>query len=91
MKNSVLCEMFVNGAENGKGNSMKIEGNRLYSYNACICKRYDNGNGSYSFVMDVSKYSVTTSRHQYYLMYALRNKEVEEVNARAKGNWVLGY
>ena len=85
MKNSVLCERFVNGANEGKSSNMRINNNRLYSYNTCICERFVNGRGYYNFIMNETKYSVTTSRHQYYLRYALRNANVVEANSVPRG------
>lgn len=76
MKNSEVCKMFVNGANEGNGSNMRIFNNRLYSYNTCICERFVNERGYYNFIMNETKYSVSTSRHQYYLRYALRNENV---------------
>ena len=80
MKNSVVCEKFVNGANEGKGSNLRILDNRLYSYNTCICERFVNERGYYNFIMNETKYSVSTSRHQYYLRYALRNENVIPAN-----------
>ena len=80
MKNSEVCKMFVNGANEGNGSNMRIFNNRLYSYNTCICERFVNERGYYSFIMNETKYSVSTKRHQYYLRYVLRNVNVIPVN-----------
>lgn len=85
MKNSEVCKMFVNGANKGKGNNMRIFNNCLYSYNTCICERFVNEHGHYNFIMNETKYSVSTNRHQYYLRYALRNENVVEANSVPKG------
>lgn len=85
MKNSEVCKMFVNGANEGNGSNMRIFNNRLYSYNTCICERFVNERGYYNFIMNETKYSVSTSRHQNYLHYALRNENVVEANSVPKG------
>ena len=50
MKNSEVCKMFVNGANEGNGSNMRIFNNRLYSYNTCICERFVNERGYYNFI-----------------------------------------
>ena len=85
MKNSEVCKVFVNGANEGNGSNMRISNNRLYSYNTCICERFVNGRGQYNFIMNKTKYSVSTARHQYYLRYALRNENVVPANNVPKG------
>ena len=80
MKNSEVYKMFVNGANEGNGSNMRIFNNRLYSYNTCICERFVNERGYYNFILNETKYSVSTSRHQYYLRYALRNENVIPAN-----------
>ena len=85
MKNSEVCKVFVNGANEGNGSNLRIINNRLYSYNTCICERFVNGCGHYNFIMNETKYSVTTSRHQYYLRYALRYENVIPANNVPRG------
>lgn len=85
MKNSEVCKVFANGANEGNGSNMRIFNNRLYSYNTCICERFANGRGQYNFIMNETKYSVTTSRHQYYLRYALRYENVIPANNVPRG------
>lgn len=71
--------MFVNGVNHGeKGNSMHIsnDGTKLYSYGTCIAQKLQNG----QFIVNASKYSVTTSRHQYHLRNALRGTQYIETS-----------
>lgn len=71
--------MFVNGINHGKkGNSMHIsdDGRQLYSYGTCIAQRLQNG----QFIVNASKYSVTTSRHQFHLRNALRGAQYIETS-----------
>ena len=74
MRNKEICEMFVNnenGKYNGKkSNSMWIskDGDKIFSYGTCLAQRLSNG----TIVVNTTKYSVTTSKQQGYLNYALR-------------------
>lgn len=82
MRNSVLCVEFVNNVANiasKKGNSMSVawDGDHLFSYGTCIGERTQDG-----FILNVTKYSVTTSRHQYHLRNALRGYKVVETTKR---------
>ena len=85
MTNKNLCLDFVKGANEGNGSNMRIFNNRLYSYNTCICERFGNERKNYNFIMNETKYSVSTSRHQYYLRYALRNENVIPANSVPRG------
>lgn len=81
MTNKNLCLDFVKGAKGGKANSMTIRDNKLYSYSTCICERIVNERGYYNFIYNATKYSTTTSRHQYYLRYTLYGENVTEVKS----------
>ena len=81
MRNSDLCVEFVNNVANingKKGNNISIswDGTRLYSYGTCIGERLSDG----SFILNVTKYSVTTSKHQSYLRRALVGRKVVETS-----------
>lgn len=80
MRNSDLCKAFVSGAVNGNGSNMFINEDRLFSYHTCICQRVRDEKGRVSFIYNATKYSVTTSKQQSYLRYALRGENVTEVN-----------
>jgi hypothetical protein len=54
-----LARAFVNGATKGKAASLSIEGDRLFSYDTIIAQRTPN-----LTYLNVTKYSVTTSKHQ---------------------------
>ncbi len=70
-KNSDIINAFLNKkqANNGR-NSLHTDGNRLYSYSTCIAEHYSDG-----IVINVSKYSKTTSDHL---------KELQKVNPYIK-------
>lgn len=57
------------------GSNLMSTGDRLYSYNTCIAQ-YDDDNTLY---VNLTKYSGTTSRHQTYLKWHLRNNTFKEV------------
>lgn len=80
MKNQDVCREFVNGAKDLHTTNVRICNNKLYSYNTCICERVVNERGYYNFIQNVTKYSVSTSRHQYYLRYWLDGKNVINVD-----------
>lgn len=88
MKNSELIYSFVAGtARDGQHtNSVSVNGNRLYSYATCIAERTDSG-----IVVNETKYSVTTSKHQSYLYGALRryNETAEFVSGIMRGTYRL--
>lgn len=77
MRNQDLCKEFVNQVSNiayKKGNSMHVawDGKRLFSYGTCIGECLSDG----SFILNITKYSVTTSKHQSYLRRALTGHKV---------------
>lgn len=44
-------------------------GDRLYSYSTCIAERLPDGN----FLINLTKYSVTTSKHQGYVVSTIKD------------------
>lgn len=80
MTNKELCKVFVSGAKEGNGSNMHIYNNKLYSYSTVICERVPNERGYFSFIYNETKYSTTTSRHQFYLRNALSGENVTKVN-----------
>lgn len=79
MTNKELCRVFVNGAKKGlKGNSMHIDssGSKLFSYGTMIAQRLKDG----TIVVNETKYSPTTFRHQYYLRCALCDSGVKTIS-----------
>lgn len=67
MRNKDLCKAFVEGAIEGKGSNMRIRGNEIFSYAEVIGRREIDG----TFSLSPIKYSLTTSKHQYYLRSAV--------------------
>ena len=70
MTNSNLCTIFVNGSKNNAHTlSMHInfDGSKLFSYGTVIAQKLANG----SIIINDTKYSPTTSKHQCYLRCAI--------------------
>lgn len=63
MKNIDLIKSFIQGSRTGNTNTLKIIGDRLYTYNTILIER----DGEQNFIYNQTKYSATTSRHQYYV------------------------
>lgn len=77
MKNKDLCIDFVAGTAAGlAANNMSVsyDGMRLYSYETVIAQRLKNG----VILVNYTRYSVTTSRHQYYLKNAAQAFKTRE-------------
>lgn len=64
MTNREVVQAFVRG-EKGKSGSLKSTGDKLFSYQTAIAQRVvGNGELLSDYVINTTKYSVTTSRHQ---------------------------
>lgn len=59
MKIIDVVKDFSQGATKGNANTVKIDGNKLYSYGAIIAVRTPVG-----IVLNAHSYSMTTTRHQ---------------------------
>ena len=70
MTNFDVCVCFVNGTKNGAHSlSMSISdnGDRLYSYGTVIAQKLPSG----AIILNDTKYSVTTSKHQSHTRLAI--------------------
>lgn len=70
MTNFDVCVAFVNGSKNGAHSlSMSInhDGSKLFSYGTVIAQKLPNG----AIVLNDTKYSVTTSKHQSHARCAI--------------------
>lgn len=80
MTNQQLIESFVEGADSGHANNLFIEGDVLYSYGHHFPLAYRTYDGeSTIFIVNIDKYSVTTSRHQSLLRSRLINPFFEVI------------
>lgn len=67
MKNKEVCEEFMHHRI-ASGSNLVSTGDKLFSYNTCIAQWHPHG-----VLYNETKYSTTTSRHQYYLRIAIFN------------------
>ena len=70
MKNREVISAFVNGHYvNGqvRTTNLRTDGNKLYNYSTCIGQKLSDG----TIIVNSTKYSVTTSKIQTYLRYAV--------------------
>lgn len=61
MKNKEVCKEFIRRRV-ASGSNLVSTGDKLFSYNTCIAQF--NG---HALILNETKYSVTTSKHQSYL------------------------
>lgn len=59
MTTKEMINNFMTGATKGKASSICIEGDKLFNYNTVIAQRVDG-----AIVLNVTKYSMTTTKHQ---------------------------
>lgn len=76
--NSELAEKFAKGATHGKANNTFIDGDTIYSYGYHFPMATRTKDG---FLVNSSRYSVSTSKHQSYVRSALSGtgKPVKEI------------
>jgi hypothetical protein len=77
--NSELAEKFAKGATSGKANHTFIDGDTIYSYGHHFPMATRTKDG---FLVNSSKYSVSTSKHQSYVRGAIAGtgKPAKEIN-----------
>lgn len=76
MKNADVIKKFVNGETKGKTTNLRIEDDKLINYNTVLAVRNDDD----TFVVNVTKYSQSTTTIQNKLIYSLYSKEVKNVS-----------
>lgn len=70
MKNKEVCKEFIHRRA-AFGSHLVSTGDKLFSYNTCIAQF--NG---HALILNETKYSVTTSKHQNYLRNAVTNSGI---------------
>ena len=67
--NAKVIDDFIHGIEFSENKSLRVGtgARKLFSYNTCICQRVGDDN----FYYNDTRYSNTTSKHQYLLRKAL--------------------
>ena len=86
MTNKQVSNAFVSGksAKSSNGNLwVSWDGKRLFNYETCIAQRLQDG----TFVVNSTKYSVSTSKIQTYVRYTIGN--YKEVFGKPRGTSYL--
>lgn len=90
MKNSEVAQAFAfNNIDEAKALNLEYTNGKLYSYATVIAQRLNDGR----VILNETKYSCTTSRHQYYLRHHLNKvyneNEIIKVNNVPRGTYNL--
>ena len=80
MRNQEVISKFVNFAESAATANVRSNGDKLFNYETCIAQRHEG-----KVIVNVTRYSVTTSKIQNYLRAELSNKVVIEVTNVPQG------
>ena len=91
MTNQELIRNFVNGATRGIASHLYIRGNELVNYSTVLAKRITDENGNVKFLMNIKRYSVSTSKIQNYLRAELTGENVEYFEGENCYYWNMGY
>ena len=82
LSNQAVINAFVNG-QNASNRNMHTDGVKLWSYYTVIAQRTEDG-----FIMNNTRYSVSTSKQQTYTRATLRTyKAVENVPIGTYNLW----
>ena len=76
MRNQEVISKFVNFAESAATANVRSTSDKLFNYETCIAQRHEG-----KIIVNVTRYSVTTSKIQNYLRSELSNKAVIEVTS----------
>jgi hypothetical protein len=89
MKNIDVIKAFRNGHIKGQTKNLRIEGNRLMSYNTCIAEREVLSTHT-EYTLNVTKYSQSTSRIQDAMLREFYDViDVTELTGIPMGSWSL--
>ena len=80
MKNQEVISKFVNFAESAATVNVRSTGDKLFNYETCIAQRHGG-----KIIVNVTRYSVTTSKMQNYLRCELSGYDVTEVTGVPRG------
>ena len=77
MKTQELFNKFVNGESKGKASSVFIDNNIVYSYgyHFPLALRINHRDG-FKFIVNKSKYSITTSKQQTWLKWKINDSQI---------------
>ena len=74
MRNQEVISKFVHFAESAATANVRSTVDKLFNYATCIAQRHEG-----KIIVNVTRYSVTTSKIQNYLRGEMANKDVIEV------------
>ena len=80
MRNQEVIGKFVHFAESAATANVRSTGDKLFNYTTCIAQRHEG-----KVIVNVTRYSVTTSKIQNYLRAELSNKVVIKVTSVPMG------
>ena len=80
MRNQEVISKFVNFAESAATANVRSTGDKLFNYETCIAQRHEG-----KIIVNVTRYSVTTSKMQNYLLCELSGYDVIEVTSVPRG------
>ena len=80
MRNKEVISKFVNFAESAATANVRSTGDKLLSYYTCIAQRHEG-----KIIVNVTRYSITTSKMQNNLRYELSGYDVIEVTSVPRG------
>ena len=80
MKNKEVISKFVNFAESAATANVRSTGDKLFNYYTCIAQRHEG-----KIIVNVTRYSATTSKIQNYLRRELSGYDVIEVTSVPRG------
>ena len=80
MRNQEVISKFVNFAESAATANVRSTGDKLFNYEACIAQRHEG-----QIIVNVTRYSMTTSKLQNNLRCELSGYDVTEVTGVPRG------
>lgn len=80
MTNQEVISKFVNFAESAATANVRSTGDKLFNYATCIAQRHEG-----KFIVNNTRYSVTTSKMQCYVRRELSGYDVIEVTGVPRG------
>ena len=80
MRNQEVISKFVNFAESAATANVRSTGDKLFNYETCIAQRHEG-----KIIVNVTRYSMTTSKLQNNLRCELSGYDVTEVTGVPRG------
>ena len=80
MRNQEVISKFVNFAESAATANVRSTSDKLFNYETCIAQRHEG-----KIIVNVTRYSITTSKMQNYLRRELLGYDVIEVTNVPRG------